>query len=579
MQRLWRYILRYRARYLRGILCLVATATLAMSIPLLLKHAVEAIEHGSPPGQLTYYVAAIVGIALVQGVVRSCSRFMIFNVGRDIEYDLRNDLFSHLQTLSLSYYQRQLTGDLMSRLVNDVTAVRMLLGIGILNVLNTPLYYVYAVSAMVAIDPWLTLAALSFYPFVLVVMRKMSRQLMERTFRVQAGLADLSSRVQESVSGIHVVRAYGREEWQNAEFARLNEKFKVESTGLAQVRGFFPPLMKMVSGLGLLVVLWYGGTHVIAGRLSIGDLVAFMGYLHLLAWPTMALGLLISVVQRGRAALQRMEAIFQEQPEIVDGLGDGLARKIRGEIGFHHVDFAYRTKDNGHQLLHDVNFTVPAGSTVAIVGRMGSGKSTLVNLLPRLFDVTGGSITIDGQDIRTASLAALRGWIGFVPQDAFLFSSRIKDNIAFALPRVDDEQVRWAASVANLARDVEDFPRGYNTIVGERGMMLSGGQKQRLTLARALAAHQPILVLDDALSSVDTQTEKAILHALRETTQDKTVVVISHRISAVRDADLIVVLDEGRIVERGTHASLVDRGGVYAEIFQQQALEEELAEL
>lgn len=579
MQRLWRYILRYRARYLRGIICLVATATLAMSIPLLLKHAVEAIEHGAPPVQLTYYVAAIVGIALVQGVVRSCSRFMIFNVGRDIEYDLRNDLFSHLQTLSLSYYQRQLTGDLMSRLVNDVTAVRMLLGIGILNVLNTPLYYVYAVSAMVAIDPWLTLAALSFYPFVLVVMRKMSRQLMERTFRVQAGLADLSSRVQESVSGIHVVRAYGREEWQNAEFARLNEKFKVESTGLAQVRGFFPPLMKMVSGLGLLVVLWYGGTHVIAGRLSIGDLVAFMGYLHLLAWPTMALGMLISVVQRGRAALQRMEAIFQEQPEIVDGLGDGLARKIRGEIGFHHVDFAYRTKDNGHQLLHDVNFTVPAGSTVAIVGRMGSGKSTLVNLLPRLFDVTGGSITIDGQDIRTASLAALRGWIGFVPQDAFLFSSRIKDNIAFALPRVDDEQVRWAASVANLARDVEDFPRGYDTIVGERGMMLSGGQKQRLTLARALAANQPILVLDDALSSVDTQTEKAILHALRETTQDKTVVVISHRISAVRDADLIVVLDEGRIVERGTHASLVDRGGVYAEIFQQQALEEELAEL
>ena len=579
MQRLWHYILRYRARYLRGILCLVATATMAMSIPLLLKQAVEVIEHGAPPEQLTYYVAVIIGIALVQGVVRSYSRFMIFNVGRDIEYDLRNDLFSHLQTLSLSYYQRQLTGDLMSRLVNDVTAVRMLLGIGILNALNTPLYYVYAVSAMVAIDPWLTLVSLSFYPLVLIVMRKMSRQLMERTFRVQAGLADLSSRVQESVSGIHVVRAYGREEWQNAEFARLNEKFKVESTGLAQVRGFFPPLMKMVSGLGLLVVLWYGGTHVIAGRLSISDLVAFMGYLHLLAWPTMALGLLISVVQRGRAALKRMETIFQEQPEIVDGLGDGLARQIHGEIGFHHVDFAYRTKDNGHQLLHDVNFTVPAGSTVAIVGRMGSGKSTLVHLLPRLFDVTGGSITIDGQDIRTASLAALRSWIGFVPQDAFLFSSRIKDNIAFALPQVDEERVQWAAGVANLARDVEDFPRGYDTIVGERGMMLSGGQKQRLTLARALAANQPILVLDDALSSVDTQTEKAILHALRETTRDKTVIVISHRISAVRDADLIVVLDEGRIVERGTHASLVDRGGVYADIFQQQALEEELAEL
>ncbi len=578
MHRLWRYILRYRARYLRGIFFLVTTATLAMSIPLLLKRTVEAIEHGAP-GALSLYVLAIIGIALVQGVVRAFSRFTIFNIGRDIEYDLRNDLFAHLQKLSLSYYQRQLIGDLMSRLVNDVTAVRLLLGLGIINALNTPLYYVYAVSAMVMIDPKLTIAALSLYPIMLFTVRKMSRQLMERTLKVQAGLADLSSRVQEGVSGIHVIRAYVREEWQNAEFARLNESFKAESMALAQMRGFFPPLMKVVSGLGLLVVLWYGGSHVIAGRLSIGDLVAFMGYLHLLAWPTMALGWLISIIQRGQAALKRLEVVFQAQPEIVDGLGDGVARKIRGEIGFHHVDFAYGAKDNGRQILHDIHFTVPAGASVAIVGRMGSGKSTLVNLLPRLFDVTSGTITIDGQDIRTASLAALRSWVGFVPQDPFLFSSQIKDNIAFALPELDEERVCWAAGVASLARDVEDFPRGYETVVGERGITLSGGQKQRLTLARALAVNPPILVLDDALSSVDVQTEREILHALRETTHGKTVLVISHRISAVRDADLIVVLDEGRIVETGTHASLVERGGVYADIFQQQALEEELAEL
>lgn len=579
MHRLWRYILRYRARYLRGIFCLVVTATLAMSIPLLLKRAVESIEQGAPSSQLMFYVFAIVGIALVQGVVRAFSRFLIFNVGRDIEYDLRNDLFSHLQKLSLRYYQSQLTGDLMSRLVNDVTAVRMLLGLGIINVLNTPLYYVYAVSAMIAIDARLTFAALSLYPFMLLIVKKMSRQIMEKTLKVQQGLADLSSRVQESANGIHVVRAYVREEWQNAEFAKLNDVFKAESMALAQVRGLFQPLMKGVSGLGLLVVLWYGGSHVIDGRLSIGDLVAFMGYLHLLAWPTMALGWLISIFQRGRAALKRLEAVFQEQPDIVDGQGNGLAREIRGEIGFHHVDFAYHAKDNGHQILHDINFTVPAGSTVAIVGRMGSGKSTLVNLLPRLFDVTNGFITIDGQDIRTASLAALRSWIGFVPQDPFLFSTRLKDNIAFALPTVDEEKVRWSANVANLAHDVDDFPRGYETVVGERGMTLSGGQKQRLTLARALAADPPILVLDDSLSSVDTQTERAILEALRDTTQGKTVLVISHRISAVREADFIVVLDEGRIVEMGRHADLVGRGGVYTEIFQQQALEEELAEL
>jgi len=579
MHRLWGYIYRYRARYLRGIFCLVVTATLAMSIPLLLKRTVEGIEQGLPFRQLSFYLLAIIGVALVQGVVRAFSRFVIFNVGRDIEYDLRNDLFAHLQKLSLSYYQRQFTGDLMSRLVNDITAVRMLLGLGIINLLNTPLYYVYAVSAMVVMDPRLTLAALSLYPVMFLIVKKMSRQLMEKTLKVQEGLADLSSRVQEGVSGIHVVRAYVREDWQTAEFARLNETFKAESMALAQVRGLFQPLMKGVSGLGLLVVLWYGGAHVIAGRLSLGDLVAFMGYLHLLAWPTMALGWLLSIFQRGQAALKRLEALFEAQPEIVDGLGNGVAREIRGEIGFHHVDFAYRSQDNGHQILRDINFTVPAGATVAIVGRMGAGKSTLVHLLPRLFDVSDGSIAIDGQDIRTFSLAALRSWIGFVPQDPFLFSTRIKDNIAFALPAVDEGRVRWAADVAHLAGDLADFPRGYDTVVGERGITLSGGQKQRLTLARALIADPPILVLDDALSSVDTQTERAILHALRDSTQGKTVIMISHRISAVRDADLIVVLDEGRIVETGTHTDLVERGGVYTEIFQQQALEEELAEL
>jgi ATP-binding cassette subfamily B protein len=579
MHRLWGYLFRYRARYVRGIACLVASATLAMSIPLLLKWTIEAIQQNHPFSEVSWYVGVIILIACLQGVVRSFSRFMIFNVGRDIEYDLRNDLFTHLQKLSLSYYQRQAIGDLMSRLVNDVTAVRLLLGLGIINILNTPLYYVYAVTAMIMMDPQLTFAALAPYPFMLLFVKRMSRQMMEKTLKVQEGLAALSTRVQESVSGMHVIRAYVREDWQGQEFARLNNIFKEESMDLARLRGFFPPLMKAVSGLGLLVVLWYGGSHVIAGRLSLGDLVAFMGYLHLLAWPTMALGFLISIVQRGQAAMKRLEMIFHTQPEIVDGLGDGVARTIRGEVGFHHVDFAYRAKDNGHLVLHDVTCTIPAGATVAIVGRMGSGKSSLVHLLPRLFDVTDGTITIDGQDIRSVSLTALRRWVGMVPQDPFLFSTRIKDNIAFALPEVDMERVRWAADVASLAAEIEEFPRGYNTVVGERGVTLSGGQKQRLTLARALAADPPILVLDDALSSVDTQTERAILRGLREATHGKTVIVISHRISAVRDADVIVVLDEGRIVETGTHTELVDRDGVYADIFQQQALEEELAEL
>ena len=595
MQRLWGYIYQYRYRYLRGIACLVTTATLAMSIPWLLKQAVEGIEHGRPFSEVSSTVLLIIGIALLQGVVRSFSRFLIFNVGRDIEYQLRNELFAHLQTLSLSYYQRQPIGDLMSRLVNDVTAVRLLLGLGIINILNTPLYYVYAMSAMLAMDPVLTLLAVAPYPFMFLLVRTMSRQLMERTLNVQAGLADLSSRVQESVSGIHVIRAYVREAWQNDVFARLNDGFKTESIALARIRGLFPPLMKGVSGTGLCVVLWYGGSKVIAGQLSLGDLVAFMGYLHLLAWPTMAMGWLISLYQRGKAAMQRLEVIWQTQPEITAGGGNGVrqsAHPVRGEIGFRHVDFAYPTNGhtpghtlgNGHPsdrrpVLHDITFTVPAGKTVAIVGRMGSGKSTLVNLLPRLFDVTHGAITIDGRDIRLFSLAELRRCIGFVPQEPFLFSTRIQDNIAFSQPEVEVAGVRRAAALASVDGEVEELPKGYETVIGERGMTLSGGQKQRLTLSRALLADTPILVLDDALSSVDTKTERDILQALRTGTTEKTVLIISHRVSAVRDADLIVVLDEGRVVERGTHADLVDQGGIYTELFQYQALEEELAEL
>ena len=578
MYRLWPYIFRYRYRYLRGILCLLVTASLAMSIPLLLKRAVEGIEQGLPFFDISLSVAAIIGVALILGVVRAFSRFLIFNVGRDIEYELRNDLFAHVQQLSLRYYQRNFTGDLMSRFVNDVNAVRLLLGLGILNVLNTPLYYVYALSAMIAMDPGLTLVALAPYPLMIVFVRAMSRQLMARTLRVQEGLADLSTRVQEGASGMHVVRAYAREEWQNAEFASLNARFKADSIALSRVRGLFPPLMKSVSGLGLLVILWYGGSQVIAGRLSLGDLVAFMGYLHLLAWPTMALGWLVSILQRGRAALQRLDSVFRVQPEIVGGSDDTTNQAFRGDIGFQHVDFAYHSPDNGHQVLHDITFTVPAGSTVALVGRMGSGKSSLVHLLPRLFDVSDGSITIGGRDIRTFSLAALRRGIGFVPQDPFLFSTRLKDNIAFGMPTVDLDQVQWAAEVASIGHEIEELPKGYDTVVGERGITLSGGQKQRATLARALMSDPPILVLDDALSSVDAQTEQAILHALRDSTREKTVILISHRISAVREADLIVVLDDGRIAETGTHTDLVARNGLYAELFHQQALEQELAE-
>ena len=579
MGRLWVYLLRYRWRYATGGLCLLATASLAMSVPYLLKRAIDAVGRGAPLGELTTYALWIAAIAIVQAIVRTFSRALIFNVGRDVEYDLRNDLFAHLLKLPLSFYQTQHTGDLMSRLINDVTAVRMLLGPGILNFVNTPVYYVYAVGIMFGLDPRLTIAALLPYPLLLLVVKHYSRRLMEHTLRVQEGLADMSSRVQENLSGIHVVRAYACEDRETAAFAALNERFKDQSMQLARVRGQILPVMRTASSLGILVVLWYGGIEVINGRLSLGDLVAFIGYLNLLAWPTMAMGWMLSILQRGRAAMSRLEHIFGVQPEIRDIPAAQPLPQVRGDIEFRDVEFAYRTAGNGRHVLERVSFHIEPGRKLAIVGRTGAGKSTIAALLPRLFDVSGGRILLDGRDIRSVPLAQLRRSIGFVPQDPFLFSTTVRENVRFAAPGADDATVRRAAAIAGVADDIASFPRAYETVVGERGITLSGGQKQRLTLARAALTEPPVLVLDDALSSVDTRTERAILAALKTALAGRTVIIIAHRISTIQDADVIAVVDGGRILELGDHATLLARDGFYAELFRQQRLEEEIAAL
>jgi ATP-binding cassette subfamily B protein len=580
MRRLYAYMLRYKRRYVFGFVCVFATATVAMIIPYFLKRAVEVIEHDHELRGLRFYILLIIGLALVQGVVRTFSRFTIFNIGRDIEYDLRNDLFAHLETLPQSYYQKSQTGDLMSRLVNDIGAVRMMIGPGILNFINTPVYYLYAVSIMVTISVPLTVFSLTAYPIVLWIVKRLSRQLMEQTVKVQEGLATLSSRVQENLSGMTVVKAYALEDSEIASFERLNAEFQEQSLALARVRGFIAPVMKLVSSAGILVVLWFGGWLVIRERVGIGDLVAFIAYLHLLAWPTMAMGWMLSILQRGRASMMRLEHIFVAEPEIFGAPSDGEAPIERGEIEFDAVRFAYPGR-RSPDVLADVRLRIPAGSTVAIVGRTGAGKTTLVNLIPRLFDPTSGSVRIDGRDVRAMSLATLRRALGPVPQDPFLFSTTIRENIAYGLSGNGDvdAKVRWAATVAGLEKDLEALPRGLETPVGERGITLSGGQKQRVTLARALAVDPKILIFDDALSSVDSETERRILRQLRESFPHRTRLVISHRSSTVRGADHIVVLDEGRIVEVGTHEDLLRRGGVYAEIFMEQMVENELEAL
>ena len=576
MSRLLGYLRRYLARYVGGAVCLLATASLAMAVPYLLKHAVDTVAAGGPVSQVTWTALLIGAIACVQAVVRTLSRALIFNVGRDVENDLRNDLFAHLIHLDLGYYQRQQTGDLMSRLINDVTAVRLLLGPGILNLVNTPIYYAYGLTIMLSLSPSLTVIALLPFPALLLAVKRISRQLMERTLHVQQGLSDLSSAIQENVSGIAVVKAYAAEDVALRQFTQLNETFTKQNIDLARVRGQMMPIMKLAAGSGTLAALLYGGSLVAAGSLGLGDLVAFLGYLNILAWPTMALGWMLSIVQRGRAALKRLEQIFVVEPQITSPADATPLPEVRGRIEFRDVSFSHDSTSNGTPTLEGVSFVLEPGRKLAVVGRTGSGKTSLLELLPRLFDVRSGSILLDGRDIRTLPLAQLRGAIGFVPQVPYLFSRTVRDNIAFALDEPDDETIARAIDIAGLSADLEQLPRGLDTMVGERGITLSGGQKQRLTLARTIANPAPILVLDDALSSVDTRTEAHVLARLREVMRGRTSIVVAHRISTILDADRIVVLDEGRIVELGDHASLLARNGLYAELFRRQQLEEEI---
>jgi len=578
MRRLWGYIARYRLRLAGGVTCLLAATTLAMAVPWLFRAAVDGIAGGASADRLGRLALALVGVAVVQAVVRTLSRSIIFNVGRDIEFDLRNDLFAHLESLPVAFYQQWRTGELMSRLVNDVGAVRMLLGPGILNFINTPVYYVYGIAIMASMHVGLTVAALAVYPLALLVVKRTTQLLLERTLRVQQGLAELSSRVQENLAGMHVVKAYACEGHEIAAFAAQNERFAAASLRLARVRGVVGPVMNAVGGVGALVVLWYGGGLVARGRLSVGDLVAFIGYLHLLAWPTMALGWMLSVVQRGRAALLRLEELFAATPAIASPPGAEAPPVVRGEIRLRGVTFRHGER-SGPPVLAGVDLTIPAGATVAIVGRTGEGKTSLVQLLPRLFDVADGAVELDGRDVRTVPLAWLRRTVGLVPQDPFLFSRSIRENVAFALEPdgpTAEARVAWAVEVAGLQRDLADMPEGLETLVGERGVTLSGGQKQRVSLARVLAMSPRVLVLDDALSAVDAATEREILERLRAWLRERTTIIVAHRLTTVQGADAIVVLDRGRIVEAGDHGTLLARGGVYAELFRQQSLEREL---
>ncbi|MEO6164469.1 MAG: ABC transporter ATP-binding protein [Candidatus Binatia bacterium] len=579
MGRLWLYLRRYWRRYLIGGVCLLGTATLVMMIPWWTRAVVRIIEQGGSLSDVRFYALLIIAAAVLQGIVRTYSRALIFNAGRDVEYDLRNDLFAHLEKLPLAFYQANRTGDLMSRVINDISAVRVMLGPGVLNFVNAPVYYVYAVILMLSMDVRMTLAALAPFPLLMIVARVFRGKIMKSSLEVQQQMSVLSSHVQENLSGMHVVKAYSQEDFQTQQFIGLNKDYEVKSMQMAKMRGIVNPLMQGINGLTVLIVIWYGGVRVMRGDLLVADIVAFIAYLNVLAWPTAAFGWMLSLVERGRAAMRRLEEILATEPAIASQAAPLPVQGLKQCMEFRNVAFAYNGQRNGHAAIEGISFKLSVGRSVGLVGRIGSGKSTVAQLVPRLFDVSSGEILLDGQPLTKLSLSELRRMMGYVPQDPFLFSTTLRRNIALGRDEYSEAELNRAIKIAKLDRDLAIFPKGLETMVGERGVTLSGGQKQRATVARALIMDSPVLVLDDCLSSVDAQTEAEILAGLRPFLKEKTCLIISHRISAVKEADEILVLDDGKIIERGDHESLVRRGGVYADLYQQQRLSEELEQI
>jgi ATP-binding cassette subfamily B multidrug efflux pump len=586
------YLWKYRLPFFYGGLSVLLTNGIWILFPQVIRRAVDDLNSGVTRHKLIVYSLAILAVAAAKGIFQFLTRWILIGISRDIEFDLRNDLFTHLESLSYDYYQRTRTGDIMARTTNDLNAVRQMIGPAIMYSANTVVFTAGALAFMWGISPRLTMYAFLPLPLVSILIQYFGRRIHERFERIQAMFSDISARAQENFSGARVIRAYVQEKAEAESFARSNREYIARSLKLVQLMGMLWPTLQTLLGFAVVLVLWLGGREVLSGRITVGDFVAFNTYMVQLTWPIIALGWVINIYQRGTASMGRIDEIISEKPTITDAaVSPALKDKdnsLNGEIEFRNLDFSFGegaapgTSTNGsgrsNRVLKKINLKVPAGSSLAIVGPTGSGKTTLVNLIPRIYDAPKhGSLLIDGRPITDYPLAMLRRNIGFVPQETFLFSDTIRENIAFGAEHATDEQVRAAAEGASIASDIEDFPDKYDTMVGERGITLSGGQKQRTAIARAIIRNPRILVLDDALASVDTYTEEKILNHLREVMHGRTTILISHRVSTVRNADRIAVLHDGEIVEYGTHDELIQREGYYTDLYNKQLLEEELA--
>lgn len=573
-----KYFLKYKTKLIWGIVFILISNAMTVYVPILLKDAINELQQNTTSAILLKYAAFIVGTSLVGGIFRYLIRQTIIVVSREIEYDLRGDFWSHIQKLPLRYFQNNSTGNIMSHATNDINAVRSFIGPAVMYSIDTSIRLTIVVIIMMSMNFNLTILALLPLPILSYGVYKVGRLIHERYTKIQENFSQLTTRAQENFSGIRVIKSYVREANEIKRWRELSKEFLKKNMNLVRIQAVIMPILTIITGISIIVVIWVGGGKVIRGEMTLGEIAAFVAYLSILIWPVIAFGWVMNIIQQAEASMKRLNRIFSEPYEIDDSdKTDFSLKELKGEIEFKNVSFKYSA--NLTEVLKNIDLKIPVGSTLAIIGHTGSGKTTLINLIPRLYDVTSGELMIDGRNVKEIPLDVLRTNIAVVQQESFLFSDTVYGNISYGLREIDKDRVKEVSRIANFDKDVESFPNGYETMVGERGITFSGGQKQRASLARALATDPKILILDDSFSAVDTHTEEEILKNLKEFMKNRTSIIISHRISTVKDADMIIVLDNGMIAERGTHEELVALNGIYADLHYKQLLEKELEEL